>query len=81
MTLYTLIEKVYTKYAVDILHLAELPLETMLSEIIDEANMKWPGLTHIYLGISFDITDETFDVLLTDNLKQEFYIKYPEALL
>jgi len=78
MTLYTIIEKVYAMYS--ICDASEIDFEEMRQDIINKIEAKWPDLEYTS-GLSFNYDGVSFDVLLDDELKQEFYNKHPEALI
>lgn len=78
MTIYTIIEKIYDIYAT--YQLDDISFDEMERKIIGEISQKWPDI-EIGVGISFEFDGLHFNVLLSNDLQEEFYKKYPEALI
>lgn len=80
MTLYNIIEKIYARYSTIYDDEDQVDFDEMRQEIIHQIEVTWPDIENTE-GISFEYDGLYFDVMLDDDLKQEFYDKYPEALL
>lgn len=79
MTIYSIIEKIYNKYygcRVD-----EIDIDSIRYEIIFMIKTKWPDIEFIDEGINLEYNNTTFDVSIDNYIIEEFYQKYPEALI
>ena len=80
MTLYNIIEKIYARYSTIYDDEDQVDFDEMRQEIIHQIEVTWPDIENTE-GISCEYDGLYCDVMLDDDLKQEFYDKYPEALL